>query len=73
MAASPDIIRIFKLWRIIWVGHVARVGERRNGYTVLVGKPYGKKTLEDLCLVGRVILKWMLKNRMGGSGMDLRG
>jgi hypothetical protein len=27
-----------------WVGHVARMGEERNLYRVLVGKPEGKKT-----------------------------
>jgi hypothetical protein len=29
-----------------WAGHVARIGEGRNLYTVLVGKPEGKKPLE---------------------------
>ena len=53
------------------MGHVARVGERRNACTVLVGKPYRKMTLEDLGLVGRAILEWMLKNGMGGHGLDL--
>jgi len=27
-----------------WAGHVARMGERRGGYRVLVGKPDGKET-----------------------------
>ena len=26
-----------------WAGHVARVGERRSAYRVLVGKPEGKR------------------------------
>jgi hypothetical protein len=25
-----------------WVGHVAQMGEKRNGYRILVGKPKGK-------------------------------
>jgi hypothetical protein len=25
-----------------WVGHVARVGEKRNAYRLIVGKPLGK-------------------------------
>jgi hypothetical protein len=29
-----------------WVGHVARIGEGRNVYRVLVGKPKGKRPLE---------------------------
>jgi hypothetical protein len=30
---------------MIWVGHVARIREMRNAYTVLVGEPEGKKQL----------------------------
>jgi hypothetical protein len=26
-----------------WAGHVARMGEKRNVYRLLVGKPEGKK------------------------------
>jgi hypothetical protein len=29
-----------------WVGHVARIGDGRNVYRVLVGKPEGKRPLE---------------------------
>jgi hypothetical protein len=32
---------------LLWAGHVARMGEGRNVYTVLVGKPEGKDQLED--------------------------
>jgi hypothetical protein len=42
----PDIIRQIKLRRMRWVGHVARMGEGRNVYRVLVGKPGGKIPLE---------------------------
>ncbi|KAJ4450595.1 hypothetical protein ANN_02021 [Periplaneta americana] len=34
---SPDIIRNIKSRRLRWVGHVARMGESRNAYRVLVG------------------------------------
>jgi hypothetical protein len=27
------------------VGHVARIGEKRNAYMILVGKPEGKRPL----------------------------
>jgi len=40
-----------------WAGHVARMGDRRGAYWVLVGKPDGKHTLEDVGVVGRIILK----------------
>jgi hypothetical protein len=41
--SSPDIIRQIKSRRMRWVGHVARMGEGRNVYRVLVGKPEGKR------------------------------
>jgi len=41
---SSKIIRVTKL-RMRWVGHVARMGERRGVYRVLVGKPEGKRPL----------------------------
>jgi hypothetical protein len=43
--SSPSIIRIIKLRRMRWAGHVARMGEKRNAYRLLVGKPEGKKPL----------------------------
>jgi hypothetical protein len=42
----PDIIRMIKSRRMRWTGHVARMGEMRNAYGILVGKPEGKKPLE---------------------------
>jgi hypothetical protein len=39
----PNIIRQFKSRRMRWAGHVARMGEERNVYKVLVGKPEGKR------------------------------
>jgi hypothetical protein len=40
--SSPSIIRIIKSRRMRWVGHVAQMGEKRNAYRLLVGKPEGK-------------------------------
>jgi hypothetical protein len=36
---------VIKSRNIIWAGHVARVGERRGGYRVMVGKTEGKRPL----------------------------
>jgi hypothetical protein len=43
--SSPDIIRQVKSRRMRWAGHVARMGEERKVYKVLVGKPEGKRPL----------------------------
>jgi hypothetical protein len=42
--SSPSIIRIIKSRRMRWAGHVAQMGEKRNAYRLLVGKPEGKET-----------------------------
>jgi hypothetical protein len=42
------------------------MGERRGASRVLVGKPEGKRPLEDLGIDGRVILKWIFKKWDGG-------
>jgi hypothetical protein len=37
--SSPSIIRIIKSRRIRWARHVERIGEKRNVYRLLAGKP----------------------------------
>jgi hypothetical protein len=59
--SSPDTIRQIKSRRMRWAGHVARMGEGRNVYRVLVGKPEGKRQL------GRPRRRWE-----DGIKMDLR-
>ena len=39
----PNIIRNLKSRRLRWAGHVARMKQSRNAYSVLVGKPEGKR------------------------------
>jgi hypothetical protein len=46
LCSSPDIIGQMKSRRVRWAGRVARMGERRNVYRVLVGNPEGKRILE---------------------------
>jgi hypothetical protein len=53
--------------RIRWVGHVARMGEKRNAYRILMGKPEGKRPL------GRPRRRWVVWTgliwlRIGTSG-----
>ena len=56
--SSPNIVRVIKSRRIRWAGHVARMGEERGAYRVLVGKPEGKRPL------GRPSSRWMDNIRM---------
>jgi hypothetical protein len=44
--SSPDIIWVIKYRRLRWVGHVARMMERRCACRVLVGKPERRRPLE---------------------------
>jgi hypothetical protein len=37
--SSPSIIRMIKSRSMRWVGYVERMGEKRNAYRILVGKP----------------------------------
>jgi hypothetical protein len=64
--SSPSIIRIIKSRRMRWAGHVARMGEKRNAYRLLVGKPDGKRPL------GRPRRRWVDNVRIGSSrgGME---
>jgi hypothetical protein len=41
----PSMNRIIKSRRMRWAGHVAQMGEKRNVYRLLVGKPEGKRPL----------------------------
>jgi hypothetical protein len=56
--SSPSIIRIIKSRRMKWAGRVARMGEKRNAYSLLVGKPEGKRPL------GRPRRRWVDNIRM---------
>jgi len=43
--SSPNIVRVIKSIRMSWAGYVARMGEERGVYRVLVGKPEGRRPL----------------------------
>jgi hypothetical protein len=43
--SSPCIFRIMKARRMSWAGHIARMGENRSAYRLLVGKPKGRRPL----------------------------
>jgi hypothetical protein len=56
--SSPNIIRVIKSRRLRRAGHVARAGERRGAYRILVGKPEGRRPL------GRPRRRWEDKIEM---------
>jgi hypothetical protein len=56
----------FKLRRIRWTGNVARMGDMRNVYKILVGKPEGKRPL------GRPLHRWedYIRMDLGETGRE---
>jgi hypothetical protein len=68
--SSPNIVKVIKSRRMRWVGHVARMGEGRGVYRVLVGRPEGKRP------VGRSKRRWednikMYLREIGNDGANL--
>ena len=66
---SPNIVWVIKWRRMSWTGHVARMGERRGLYRVLVGTSEGKRPL------GRPRSRWednikLDLQEVGCGGMD---
>jgi hypothetical protein len=59
--SSPGIVRVTKARRMRWAGHVARMGEVRGAYNILVGRPEGRRPL------GRPRRRWV-----DNIKMDLR-
>jgi hypothetical protein len=70
--SSPNIVRVIKSRRIRWAGHVARMGERRGVYRVLVGRPKGKRPLGRPRRSWRIKLRWTLRRYglMGETGFS---
>jgi hypothetical protein len=64
--SSPNIVGVIKSRRMRWAGHVARMGEGRSAYRVLVGRPEGKRPL------GRPRRRWEdnIKMDLGEIAID---
>jgi hypothetical protein len=59
--SSPSIVRVMKARRMRWAGHVARMGDVRGAYNILVGRPEWRRPL------GRPRRRWE-----DNISMDLR-
>ena len=68
---SSNIIWVITSWIMRWEGHVACIVERRNAYSVLAGKPEGKRLLQrpqhgwennikmDITEIGWDVMDWI--------------
>jgi len=62
--SSPNIVRVIKSRRMRWVGHVARMGEEKGVYRVLVRKAEGRRPLgrprrvDGWIILGRISRRW---------------
>jgi hypothetical protein len=65
--SSPNVVRVIKPRRMRWAGHVARMGERRGVYGVLVGRPEGNRPL------GRPRRRWEDNIKMDLSEIGIDG
>jgi hypothetical protein len=70
--SSPNYYLGDQIKKNRWAGHVARMGNRRGAYRVLVTRPDRKRPLETFRLDGGII--WIFKKWDGGGhGLDLWG
>ena len=69
MYYSPSSVRLIKSRKMRWAGHVARMGERRGVYRVLVEKPEGKRPLGSPRRRWKDNIKMYLQE-VGCGGMD---
>jgi hypothetical protein len=66
LSSAEVIVRVIKSRMMRWAGHVARMGEGRGVYRVLVGRPEGKRPL------GRPRRRWEdnIKMDLRETGID---
>jgi len=70
---SPNIVRVVTSRRR-WAVHVARMGERRGVWRVLVGGNLKERDhLGDPDVNGKILLRWVLRKWDVGYGLDRAG
>jgi hypothetical protein len=68
--SSSNIIRVIKSRRMRWAGHVARMGERRGAYRILVGISEGKTIFRKPMRRWEDNIKLDLQEVGWGHGLD---
>jgi hypothetical protein len=68
--SSSNIIRVIKSRRMRWAGHVARIGENRGAYRILVGRPEGRRLLVRPTRKWEDNIKMDLQEVGWGHGLD---
>jgi hypothetical protein len=66
----PNIIWVIRSRRMEWTGHMARMGDRRDVYGVLVGKPEGKRPVAIARRRWDDNIKSDIQNVRWGHGLD---
>jgi hypothetical protein len=67
--SSPNIIGVISR-RMRCTRHVARMGESRSSYRILIGKSEGNRPLGRTSGYGRKLFIWIYRNWEGGHGLD---
>jgi hypothetical protein len=71
--SPPNIVRVIKSRRMRWAGFVARMGEERGVYRVLVGKPMERDHWGESGVDGRIIIGWIFRKWNLGVWTDWTG
>jgi hypothetical protein len=70
MYSSPNIIRAMKSRRMRWAGNIARMGEERSAYRILIGRPEGGRSLGRPRPTWGNNIKMDLQGACWGHGVD---
>jgi hypothetical protein len=73
LSFSLNITRVITSRKMRWAEHVARMGEKRTAYKVLVGNLEGRRLFRRHRQRREKTLKRILKNRIEGHALDLPG